>query len=58
MAIKAINNTAGPNKLVLILLIFGAYPRIFNLFPLLLFIGERAKAVIKIIKEIRQLKAK
>lgn len=26
MAVKAINNTAGPDNLVSILLVFGAYP--------------------------------
>jgi hypothetical protein len=26
MAVKAVNNTAGPNGLVLTLLVFGAYP--------------------------------
>jgi len=31
MAFKAINNTAGPNRLVPILLVFGAYPQIVKL---------------------------
>ena len=26
MAVKAINNSAGPDRLILILLVFGAYP--------------------------------
>ena len=51
--IKTINDTAGPNRLVLILLIFGVYPRIFSLSPLSLSVAERAKIIIKIIKEIR-----
>jgi len=33
MAIKAVNNTAGPNGLVPILLVYRAYPRISNLDP-------------------------
>jgi hypothetical protein len=33
MAIKAINNTAGPNRLVPTLLIYRAYLRISNLDP-------------------------
>ena len=33
MAVKAINNTAGPNGLVLTLLVYGAYLRISNLGP-------------------------
>jgi len=31
MAIKAVNNTAGPNGLVPTLLVYGAYLRISNL---------------------------
>jgi hypothetical protein len=33
MAIKAVNDTAGPNRLVPTLLVYGAYPRISNLDP-------------------------
>jgi hypothetical protein len=33
MAVKAINNTAGPNRLVPTLLVYGAYLRITNLGP-------------------------
>jgi hypothetical protein len=33
MTVKAINNTAGPNRLVPTLLVYGAYPRISNLGP-------------------------
>jgi len=34
MAVKAVNNTAGPNGLVPTLLVYGAYLRISNLgFP-------------------------
>ena len=38
MAFKAINNTAGPNRLVFILLVFGVYPQIVKLDILLLLI--------------------
>jgi hypothetical protein len=38
MAVKAINNTAGPNRLVLTLLVYRAYLIISNLDPLTLFI--------------------
>jgi hypothetical protein len=34
MAVKALNDTAGPNGLVLTLLVFGVYPRINNDSPL------------------------
>jgi hypothetical protein len=40
MAIKAINNTAGPNKLVPTLLVYKAYLRISNLNPPALFITD------------------
>jgi hypothetical protein len=33
MAVKAINNTTGPNGLVPTLLVYGAYLRITNLGP-------------------------
>ena len=33
MAVKAINNTTGPNRLVLTLLVYGAYLRISKLDP-------------------------
>jgi hypothetical protein len=38
MAIKAVNNTAGLNRLVPTLLVYKAYLRISNLDPLALFI--------------------
>ena len=31
MAVKAVNNTAGPDSLVLTLLVFEAYPRIHSM---------------------------
>ena len=40
MAIKAINDTAGPDGLVPTLLVYGAYPRISNLDPPTLSITE------------------
>ena len=33
MAVKAVNNTAGPDRLVPILLVYGAYPQMSNLDP-------------------------
>ena len=52
MAFKAINDTASPNKLVPILLIFGVYPRIVKLDILLLSVIQRANAIKKAIIEI------
>ena len=45
MAVKAINNTAGLDGLVLTLLVYGAYLRISNLDPPALFIIEQAAAI-------------
>jgi len=33
MAVKAVNNTTGPDRLVPTLLVYGAYPRMSNLDP-------------------------
>jgi hypothetical protein len=35
MAVKAVNNSAGPDGIVLILLVFGAYPKMIKNFALL-----------------------
>jgi hypothetical protein len=54
MAVKAVNNTAGPNKLIPTLLVYGAYPRISNLDPPTPSITDQAviiqKAMAKIVK--------
>jgi hypothetical protein len=55
MAIKAVNNTAGPNGLVPTLLVYRAYPRITNLDPSALFIIDRATIIQKAITEITKL---
>jgi hypothetical protein len=47
MAIKAVNNTAGLDRLVLTLLVFGVYPRIINQSPPSLLIAVRAKSLRK-----------
>jgi hypothetical protein len=58
MAVKAVNNTASPNRLVLILLVYGAYPRMSNLDPLAPSIIDRAAVIRKAIAEIVKLRAK
>jgi len=58
MAIKAINNTAGPNGLVPTLLVYGAYLRISNLGPPTPFITERAAIIRKAMAEVVKLQAK
>ena len=58
MAVKAINNTAGPNRLVPTLLVYGAYLRISNLDPPALSITEQVAIIRKAIAEIVKLRAK
>jgi len=58
MAVKAVNNTAGPNGLVPTLLVYGAYLRISNLGPPALFITEQAAVIRKVMAEIIKLRAK
>jgi hypothetical protein len=57
MAIKAINDTAGPNGLVPTLLVFETYPRLSPLSPPFPPIIARAAAVRKAMAEVRKLKA-
>ena len=52
MAVKAVNNTAGPNSIMPILLIFSAYLRITKESPLLLLIIKWAKALRKATNEV------
>lgn len=57
MAIKALNDTAGPNGLVPTLLVFGAYPRINQDSPPSPDIVRRAEAVNKAMKMLRSIRA-
>jgi hypothetical protein len=52
MAFKAINDMAGLNGLVLILLVYGAYPRITKYDPPLLSIAQRALVIKKAMAEV------
>jgi hypothetical protein len=58
MAIKAVNNTAGPNGLVPTLLVYGAYPRMTNLDPSAPSIIDQAAIIWKAMSEIAKLRAK
>jgi len=58
MAVKAINNTTGPNGLVPTLLVYRAYLRISNLGPPTLSITEQAAAIRKVMAKIAKLRAK
>ena len=58
MAVKAVNNTASPNRLVPTLLVYRAYPRISKLDPPAPSITEQAAAIRKAMAEIVKLRAK
>ena len=58
MAVKAINDTAGPDGLVPTLLVYGAYLRISNLDPPTPSITEQAAIIRKAIAKIVKLRAK
>jgi hypothetical protein len=58
MAVKAVNNTTSPNRLVPTLLVYRAYLRISNLGPPTLSIIERAAVIRKAMAEIVKLRAK
>jgi hypothetical protein len=57
MAFKALNNTAGPDGLVLTLLVFSAYPQMTELNAPSPTVTQCANAVKKAIAEIRKLRA-
>jgi hypothetical protein len=58
MAFKAINDTARPNRLVLILLVYSAYSQITEYNPLLASIAQRALAIKKAMAKVQKLRAK
>jgi hypothetical protein len=58
MAFKAINDTARPNRLVLTLLVYGAYPRITEHNPPSLSVTQRALAIKKAMAKVQKLRAK
>ena len=58
MAVKAVNNTAGPNGLVPTLLVYGAYLRISKLDPPTPSVIDQAAAIRKAMAEIVKLRAK
>jgi hypothetical protein len=58
MAIKAVNDTAGPDGLVSTLLVFGTYPRMTTTNTLSLIVIEHSKTITKAMKQIAELHAK
>jgi hypothetical protein len=57
MAVKAVNDIAGPDGIVPTLLVFGAYPRMTDMDPPLPSIVQRAQVIRAATKEIRRLYA-
>ena len=57
MAVKTINDSAGPDGLVPTLLVFGAYPRMTEDSPPSLSTQQHAEAIRKAMKEVRCLHA-
>ena len=55
MAIKAINNTTSPNRLISTFLVYGAYLKISNLDPSTLSITKWAAVIWKVIAKIAKL---
>ena len=55
MAVKAINDLAGPDRIIPTLLVFGVYPRITEMDTLLLSVTKRAEAIRAATKEVRRL---
>jgi hypothetical protein len=57
MAVKAVNDSAGPNGLVPTLLVFGAYPRLTEMDPPSPSVTKRAEAICAATREVRRLHA-
>jgi hypothetical protein len=53
MAVKAVNDSAGPDRIVPILLVFGLYPRMTEIDLLSPIIAKRAEAICAATKEVR-----
>ena len=57
MAVKAVNDSAGPNRIVPTLLVFSVYPRLTKIDPLSLSVTKRIEAIRAATKEVRRLHA-
>ena len=57
MAVKAVNDLAGPNRIIPTLLVFSVYPRLTKMDPLSLSITKRIEAIYVATKEVRRLYA-
>jgi hypothetical protein len=52
MAVKAINNLIGPNKIISTLLVFSIYPQLTKIDPLSLSVTKRTEVIHTVIKEV------
>ena len=52
IAIKAINNLAGPDSIIPTLLVFSAYPRLTKIDPLSPLVTKRVEAIYAATKEV------
>ncbi len=57
IVVKAVNNIAGPDGLVLTLLVFGADPCMYSMDPPVPTIIQRATAIEKAMDEVRKIRA-
>ena len=55
MAVKAVNDSAGPNGIVPTLLVFSVYLRLTKIDPLSLSVTKRIEAICAVTKEVRRL---
>ena len=55
MAVKAVNDLTGPNRIILTLLVFSTYPRLTKMDPLSLSVTKRTEAIYTVTKEVRRL---
>ena len=53
MAVKAINDSAGLNRIIFTLLVFGVYPQLTKIDPLSLSVTKRTEAIYTVTKEVR-----
>jgi hypothetical protein len=58
MAVKVVNDLAGPDRIVLTLLVFCSYPRMTEIDPPSPTITKRAEAICAATKKVRRLYAK
>ena len=55
MAVKAINDLVGPNRIIPTLLVFSVYLRLTKIDPLSLSVTKRIEAIRTVTKEVRRL---